>query len=141
MSLCRALEAPMGGGRARDGRVAQVLRTLIVIGLLVTCRPEPASAKQDQGREIYGTWRWVETVGDLLPARGTPQTCHCARMLILDPHRSYQFFLPDSSGGYLLARGGFSVRDDLNADGRPSGELRVSIAPSLDSTRHSLQTA
>jgi len=83
----------MGGGRARDdGRAAQVIRTLIVIGLLVAGRPEPASADQDKRREIYGTWRWVDTVGDLLPARGTPQTCQCARILVLDPDGSYQFF-------------------------------------------------
>jgi len=61
-------------------------------------------------------------------------------MLILDPHGSYQFFWPDSSSGYLLARGEFSVRDDLNADGRPSGELRISFAPSFDSKRHSFKS-
>lgn len=114
----------------------KVYRALLLICLFA--RPGLASGDQTGPPALDGTWRWVDTVGDLLPARGTPQSCGCARLLILGPNGSYEYFWPDSSGGYLLAQGSFSLRDSLHgAPAGPTTSSGLEFSPSYDSKRHS----
>lgn len=74
---------------------SKVYRVLLLTYLFA--RPGIANGDQMGPSALYGTWRWVDTVGDLLPARGTPHSCNCARLLILVPKGSYHYFWTDSS--------------------------------------------
>ena len=117
-------------------------RSLILFALACLCCSSGKAAAGQESPALYGTWRWVETVGDLLPARGTPETCQCARLLVLELGDTYRYFWPDSGGGSLLAQGRVSI---TNAADRPKSnkafaEVRISFAPSFDSKRHSLPT-
>jgi hypothetical protein len=53
--------------------------------LCLWCLPLSGFGQGIDRSALYGTWRWVDTVGELLPARGTPQTCACVRLLMLEP--------------------------------------------------------
>lgn len=80
---------------------------------LRTCPPRNGQGRSRGSIHPLGTWRWVDSIGDLLPARGTPQSCDCVRLLILGSNGSYRHFWTDSSGDYLLAEGSFSVQAGL----------------------------
>jgi len=118
--------------------MAPKLNCVFLVSICLFAFPKMASSSQDGASALHGTWRWVDTVGALLPARGTPQSCNCARVLTLASNGSYRYFWPDSSGGHLLAEGSFSVRDSLHD--APSGtgaSFRVEFTPSFDNKRHS----
>ena len=111
---------------------------LLMFAALVSLATWPRFAVgQEETPEILGTWRWVDTVGDLLPMHGTPSSCSCARILVLKPDSTYSYFSPDSSGGFLLAEGRFSTRSEADVGAEPIGRLRLSFTPTFDSRRHS----
>ena len=89
---------------------------LVVLALPLSSRtpralaaPSPDALVQKKPAALYGTWRWTESFGGMLPGRRTPGACGCERLMLLKQDGSYELVEQDSVHEYVLSSGGSTI--------------------------------